>query len=166
MLIIRPEPLTAEAFKPFGDVIETADRDFFMINNGSTQRFHRLAEVMLGRAGDRGIISIFRAQQIPMPMEVKMLERHPQGSQAFVPLKQNPFLVLVAPAGETPDPAAIRAFITDGTQGVNYHTGVWHHPVLSCVEEDDFLVVDREGEGNNCDEHFFADDTQILLQTP
>ncbi|SEG50627.1 ureidoglycolate lyase [Marinobacterium lutimaris] len=166
MLIIRPEPLTAEAFKPFGDVIETADRDFFMINNGSTQRFHRLAEVMLGRAGDRGIISIFRAQQIPMPLEVKMLERHPQGSQAFVPLKQNPFLVLVAPAGETPDPAAIRAFITDGTQGVNYHTGVWHHPVLSCVAEDDFLVVDREGEGNNCDEHFFADDTQILLQTP
>ncbi|TCK07475.1 ureidoglycolate lyase [Marinobacterium mangrovicola] len=166
MLIIRPEPLTAEAFKPFGDVIETADRDFFMINNGSTQRFHRLARVMLGQAGDSGIISIFRAQQIPMPLEVKMLERHPQGSQAFVPLKQNPFLVLVAPAGETPDPAAIRAFITDGTQGVNYHTGVWHHPVLSCVEEDDFLVVDREGEGNNCDEHFFADDTQILLQTP
>ena len=166
MLIIRPEPLTAETFKPFGDVIETADRDFFMINNGSTQRFHRLAEVMLGQAGDRGIISIFRAQHTPMPMQVKMLERHPQGSQAFVPLKQNPFLVLVAPAGETPDPASIRAFITDGTQGVNYHTGVWHHPVLSCVEEDDFLVVDREGEGNNCDEYFFADETQILLQTP
>lgn len=166
MLIIRPEPLTAEAFKPFGDVIETADRDFFMINNGSTQRFHRLAEVMLGRAGDRSIISIFRAQHTPMPMQVKMLERHPQGSQAFVPLKQNPFLVLVAPAGETPDPASIRAFITDGTQGANYHTGVWHHPVLTCVEEDDFLVVDREGEGNNCDEYFFADETQILLQTP
>lgn len=166
MLIVRPEPLTAEAFKPFGDVIETRDRDFFMINSGSTQRFHRLAEVMLGQAADRAIISIFRAKHTPMPMQVRMLERHPQGSQAFVPLKQNPFLVLVAPAGETPDPASIRAFITDGTQGVNYHTGVWHHPVLTCVEEDDFLVVDREGEGNNCDEYFFADDTQILLQTP
>lgn len=163
MLIIHPEPLTAEAFRAFGDVIETRGRDHFMINNGSTQRFHRLAEVMLGKPDDRGIISIFRAKRLPMPLDVKMLERHPLGSQAFIPLKQNPFLVLVAPAAETPDPAAIRAFITNGTQGVNYHSGVWHHPVLSCVDEDDFLVVDREGEGNNCDEYFFSEETEIQL---
>ncbi|WP_417533722.1 ureidoglycolate lyase [Marinobacterium stanieri] len=163
MLIIRPEPLSAEAFRDFGEVIETRGRDHFMINNGSTQRYHRLAEVMLGKPEDRGIISIFRAQRLPMPLDVKMLERHPLGSQAFVPLKQNPFLVLVAPASDVPDPSSIRAFITDGTQGVNYHPGVWHHPVLACVEEDDFLVVDREGEGNNCDEYFFADNTRIQL---
>ncbi len=163
MLIIRPEPLTAEAFSAFGDVIETRGRDHFMINNGSTQRFHRLAEVMLGKPEDRGIISIFRAKGLPMPLDVKMLERHPLGSQAFIPLKQNPFLVLVAPAAEIPDTAAIRAFITDGTQGVNYHPGVWHHPVLSCVDEDDFLVVDREGEGNNCDEYFFSEEIEIQL---
>ncbi len=162
--ILTPEPLTAAAFAPYGTVIETRERDFFMINNGSTQRFHRLAEVMLGKPDDRGIISIFRAQSLDMPLQVKLLERHPFGSQAFIPLKQNPFLIIVAEPGDTPDPATIKAFITDGSQGVNYHTGVWHHPVLSCVPEDDFLVVDREGEGNNCDEYYFADDTGIVLR--
>lgn len=163
MLILRPQPLTAEAFAPYGDVIETADRDFFMINNGSTQRFHRLAEVQLGTPEDQGIISIFRAQALAMPLAIKMLERHPLGSQAFIPLKQNPFLLLVAEPGEIPQPESIKAFITDGSQGVNYHRGVWHHPILCCVEEDDFLVVDRQGEGNNCDEFFFAEGTEILL---
>ena len=163
MLILRPEPLTAEVFAPYGDVIETANRDFFMINNGSTKRYHRLAEVQLGTPEDRGIISIFRAQALSMPLNIKMMERHPLGSQAFIPLKQNPFLLLVAEPGETPAAASIRAFVTDGTQGVNYHRGVWHHPILCCEAEDDFLVVDREGEGNNCDEYFFADETEILL---
>ncbi|GGK55056.1 ureidoglycolate lyase [Amphritea balenae] len=162
--ILRPEPLTAEAFAPYGDVIETGDRDFFMINNGSTKRFHRLGEVILGKPDDRAIISIFRAQGLTIPLRIKLLERHPFGSQAFIPMKQNPFLLLVAEPGDVPDQTAIRAFITDGTQGVNYHPGVWHHPVLSCVAEDDFLVVDREGEGNNCDEHYFADTTEIYLE--
>jgi ureidoglycolate lyase len=164
MLTLRPEPLTREAFAPYGDVIETDDRDFFMINEGSTQRYHRLSEVMLGKPGDRGIISIFRAQKLDYPLQVKLLERHPLGSQAFIPLKQNPFLILVAEPGDQPDTGTMRAFITDGRQGINYHSGVWHHPVLCCVEEDDFLVVDREGEGDNCDEHYFTDDTQIVLE--
>ncbi|SIS70534.1 ureidoglycolate lyase [Neptunomonas antarctica] len=163
MLTLYPQPLTAEAFAPYGDVIETADRDFFMINNGSTQRFHRLANVQLGAPGDQGIISIFRAQALKMPLAIKMLERHPLGSQAFIPLKQKPFLLLVAEPGENPQPSAIKAFITDGSQGVNYHRGVWHHPILCCVDEDDFLVVDRQGEGNNCDEFFFAEGAEILL---
>ncbi|WP_417226823.1 ureidoglycolate lyase [Amphritea sp.] len=163
-LILTPEPLTAAAFAPYGTVIETQDRDCFMINNGSTQRFHRLAEVMLGKAGDRGIMSIFRAQGLAMPLRIKLLERHPFGSQAFMPLKQNPFLIVVAEPGDKPALEKIRAFITDGRQGINYHSGVWHHPVLSCVPEDDFLVVDREGEGNNCDEYFFAEETNIVLE--
>ncbi len=163
MLILRPQPLTQQAFAPYGDVIETADRDFFLINNGSTKRYHQLAEVQLGRPDDRSIISIFRAQRLTMPLKVTMVERHPLGSQAFVPLKGNPFLLIVAEPGDNPQPEQLRAFITDGSQGVNYHQGVWHHPILSCAEEDDFLVVDRAGEGNNCDEHFFAEGGQILL---
>ena len=163
--VLIPEPLTATAFAPYGTVIETQDSDSFMINNGTTQRFHRLAEVMLGKAGDRGIISIFRAQGLDMPLRVKLLERHPFGSQAFIPLKQNPFLIIVAEPGEIPEVDKIRAFIIDGSQGINYHSGVWHHPVLSCVPEDDFLVVDREGEGNNCDEYFFAEETEIVLKS-
>ena len=163
MQIIHPQPLTAEAFAPFGDVIETRDRDYFMINNGSTRRYHKLGAVQLGKPEDNAIISIFRAQALTMPLTVKMMERHPLGSQAFIPLKGHPFLILVAPVGEIPYPGQLKAFITDGTQGINYHAGVWHHPVLCCAEEDDFLVIDREGEGNNCDEYFFADESHIVL---
>lgn len=163
MINLTIEPLTATAFSEFGDVIETANRDHYMINNGSTQRFHRLADVdMLGESA-KAIISIFRAQQLTMPLRILMLERHPLGSQAFIPLKGHPFLMVVAPKGETINPQAIRAFISNGQQGVNYHTGVWHHPILTAVAEDDFLVVDRAGEGNNCDEHFFSDELTIIL---
>ncbi|MBU2965329.1 ureidoglycolate lyase [Amphritea sp. 2_MG-2023] len=160
--ILTPEPLTKARFAPYGDVIETEGSDFFMINNGSTQRFHRLSEVMLGKPDDRAIISIFRAQKLTYPLPIKMLERHPLGSQAFIPLKQKPFLILVAEPGDHPAPETIRAFITNGHQGINYHTGVWHHPILSCEAEDDFLIVDREGDGNNCDEHYFTDDEMVL----
>lgn len=157
------EPLTREAFAPFGDLISTEGRDHFLINNGSTQRYHRLAEVQLSGPGDVGIISIFRAQALVMPFPITMLERHPHGSQAFVPLLGHPFLIVVAPANDQPDPEQIRAFISDGRQGVNYHRGVWHHPILALQPVDDFLVVDRSGPGNNCDEHFFPVEQQWLV---
>jgi ureidoglycolate lyase len=160
------EPLSVEAFAPFGDVIETEGREHFLINNGSTQRFHRLAQVQLSGPDDVGIISIFRAQALAMPLAITMLERHPQGSQAFMPLLGHPFLIVVAPPADQPDPNAIRAFISDGRQGVNYHRGVWHHPVLALHAQDDFLVVDRSGPGNNCDEHYLAVEQQWLLAPP
>lgn len=160
------EPLSVEAFAPFGDVIETEGRKHFLINNGSTQRFHRLAQVQLSGPDDVGIISIFRAQALAMPLAITMLERHPQGSQAFMPLLGRPFLIVVAPPADQPDPNAIRAFISDGRQGVNYHRGVWHHPVLALHAQDDFLVVDRSGPGNNCDEHYLAVEQQWLLAPP
>ncbi|WP_372740063.1 ureidoglycolate lyase [Neptunomonas sp.] len=163
MIKLKIETLTTAAFSEFGDVIETQGRDHFMINNGSTQRFHRLAEVDVLGESAKAIISIFRAKQLPMPHRVMMLERHPLGSQAFIPLKGHPFLIIVAPKGEDIDPQEIRAFISNGQQGVNYHTGTWHHPILTAVAEDDFLVVDRAGEGNNCDEHFFSDEISIIL---
>ncbi len=163
MRTLQIEPLTKDAFAPFGEVIETAGSDYFMINNGSTRRYHRLATVQTAQPEDRAIISIFRAQALPMPLAVRMLERHPLGSQAFVPLHGRPFLVVVAPAGERPHPDQVRAFLTDGGQGVNYHRGVWHHPILALAPEDDFLVVDRSGAGNNCDEHFFDDDQAMWL---
>lgn len=162
-MIIRPQPLTKEAFAPFGDVIETQNSQHFAINNGNTERYHRLTSVDLAQADDRAIINIFRAQPLKMPLRIAMMERHPQGSQAFIPLKQNAFLVLVAPAGEPPQAQDIHAFIASGEQGVNYRIGVWHHPILCCVENDDFLVVDRDGSGNNCDEHYFDPETKIYL---
>ncbi len=163
MRTLTIEPLSKAAFAPFGDVIETAGSDHFMINNGSTQRFHRLAEVQTANADDKAIISIFRAQALAMPLTIRMLERHPLGSQAFVPLRGKAFLIVVAPVGEQPVSGEVRAFISDGLQGVNYHRGVWHHPILTIEQQDDFLVVDRSGEGNNCDEFFFADDDLLML---
>ncbi|MEH6368367.1 MAG: ureidoglycolate lyase [Pseudomonas marincola] len=157
------EPLSKEAFAPFGDVIETEGREYFMINNGSTRRYHKLAEVETAQPDDKAIISIFSAEALEMPLTVRMLERHPQGSQAFIPLLGNPFLIVVAPVGDVPDSELVQAFLSNGKQGINYHRGVWHHPVLTIEKRDDFLVVDRSGSGNNCDEYFFTEDAQLLL---
>jgi ureidoglycolate lyase len=157
------EPLSKAAFAPFGDVIETEGSAHFMINNGSTMRFHRLAQVETATPEDAAIISIFRAEALPMPLTVRMLERHPLGSQAFMPLLGNAFLIVVAPPGEVPLSGQVRAFVSDGRQGINYHRGVWHHPVLTLERRDDFLVVDRSGTGNNCDEHFFNEDEWLVL---
>ncbi len=163
MRTLTIEPLTKEAFAPFGDVIETDGSDHFMINNGSTMRFHKLATVETATPEDNAIISIFRADAQDMPLTVSMLERHPLGSQAFIPLLGNPFLIVVAPLGDEPVSGLVRAFVTNGRQGINYHRGVWHHPVLTIEKRDDFLVVDRSGTGNNCDEHFFKEDERLIL---
>ncbi|WP_375058495.1 ureidoglycolate lyase [Zobellella sp. DQSA1] len=164
MKTLKIEPLTREAFAPFGDVIESEGRDYFMINNGSTRRYHQVGEVQLDEQG-QGIISIFRAKTLDYPLSVKMLERHPFGSQSFIPLFGHEFLLVVAPPGtDTVDPAEVRAFRATGRQGVNYHRGVWHHPILALRDDDEFLVVDRSGPGNNCDEYFFDESVQLTLE--
>lgn len=155
------EPLTREAFAPFGDVIETTGAENFLINNGSTIRYHDLANVQTDSEG-RVLINIFRATPLEYPLEVQLVERHPKGSQAFVPLNDRPYLVLVAPKGETVRGGDLRAFMASGQQGVNYHAGTWHHPVLALHAVSDFLVIDRGGEGDNCDEFYFDDPHPIL----
>ena len=150
-LALKIERLTREAFALFGDVIELSGAKHFGINGGTTERFHDLAKVDLGPEGGRALVNVFRGQPRQLPYEVKMLERHPLGSQAFIPLKTTPYLVVVAPAGEL-DVGQMRAFVSDGWQGVNYARGVWHHPLLALHEVSDFVVVDRGGEGHNCDE--------------
>ena len=149
---VRPlavEPLTRETFATFGDVIEAAAAaQSYAINSGTTQRFHDLADIDTSRDGGRTIVSLFRAQPRVLPFTVTMLERHPLGSQAFVPLSARPYLVVVAT-----DPAtAPRAFLARAGQGVNYRPGTWHHPLLALDAVSDFLVIDRAGPGNNCDE--------------
>lgn len=157
-------PLTKENFAPFGDVISTAENDHFLINGGSTERYHDLAKVELNDNG-RALINIFRATPLKYPLNIKMVERHPLGSQAFIPMGGNDYLVLVAPAGDTVSPGDLRAFHARGDQGINYHAGTWHHPVLALGDVSDFLVVDRGGDGNNCDEFFF-EGQNILLDRP
>lgn len=152
---LPPERLTKEAFAPFGDVIEPADAERLLINEGTTVRFNDLAAVDVGREGGRPLISIFRAEPRPAPIAIRMVERHPLGSQAFFPLARHDWLVVVCRSAATPDPAALRCFRATGGQGVNYRPGVWHHPLL-VLQMQDFLVVDRGGPGDNLEEHWFG----------
>ncbi|MCP3708550.1 ureidoglycolate lyase [Paraburkholderia sp. CNPSo 3274] len=145
------EPLTPEAFAPFGDVIELAGAKQIPINLGTTIRFHDLAKVDVTDDGGRTLVNLFRGQPRELPFEVKMLERHPLGSQAFLPLNDKPYLVVVAPVGEL-DVTQIRTFVSRGWQGVNYAKGVWHHPLIALGEVSDFIVVDRGGDGLNLNE--------------
>lgn len=152
------ETLTADAFADFGNLIEAHEGVGFAINQGYTWRHHRLATVSMDQPTDDAIISIFRSKSRPTPIAVNMMERHPLGSQAFMPLSAAPFLVVVAKAGPEPKLADLRAFVTNGHQGVNYATGVWHHPLLILAPEQDFLVIDRAGEGLNLNEVMFDAD--------
>ena len=146
------QPLTAQAFAPFGEVIETdGGRQHFPINAGMVERFHDLATVDTLAAGGRPGISLFVARPYPMPLAVTALERHPLSSQAFVPLDDRPFLLVVAPAGAGPAAHTLRAFVSNGRQGVNYAPGVWHHVLIAIDAPQTFLVIDRIGDGPNCD---------------
>lgn len=149
------EPLTKEAFAPFGDVIEAADAEQQLINEGTTVRFHDLAAVDVGGEGGHPLISIFRATPRPTPIAIRMMERHPLGSQAFYPLAMYVWLVVVCEGTAAPDPATLRCFRATGEQGVNYRPNVWHHPLL-VLQPQDFLVVDRGGPGDNLEEHWFG----------
>ncbi|NWK79513.1 ureidoglycolate lyase [Aquitalea sp. LB_tupeE] len=148
----RAEALTATAFRPFGEVMEAGpEARQFAINGGNTMRFHDLARLDAGPDG-RLMVSIFRGQPRKLPFEVCMMERHPHGSQAFMPLSGQPYLVVVAPPGAPPSADTIRVFLASPQQGVNYAAGVWHHPLLALHQPCDFLVLDRDGSSPNCDE--------------
>lgn len=152
--VLPVEPLRADAFIPFGEVIEAGDGGrHFTINEGYAQRYHDLAKVDVAAQGGRPLISLFRAQPRQLPLQLSLLERHPLGSQAFLPMHALPYLVVVAPAAPWPDLALTRCFLAAPGQGVNYAAGVWHHPLLALESECDFWVIDRGGEGANCDEH-------------
>ncbi len=151
---LRVEPLRAASFGAFGDVIETASaRQTYAINEGTAQRFHDLARVETDASGGRTLISIFRAQARQLPFEIRMFERHPLGSQAFIPLLAQRYLIAVAASAEVPP----RVFLADAGQGINYHRGTWHHPLLALDATGDFLVVDRGGPGENCEEFSLAE---------
>lgn len=157
---MRPEPLTVEAFAPFGQVIEASDRaEQIPINYGHTTRFHDLARIEVGDG--RAIVSLFRADPLA-DGTLRIFERHPLGSQAFVPLQGRDYLVAVAPAGAF-DPQAVKVFRARGDQGVNYAAGVWHHFLLALEPASDFLVIDRDGPGENLDEIELADPIQVIL---
>ena len=155
VLTLEIQPLTKAAFSPFGTVIETDGAKQISINQGTTTRFDAMSNVDVNEAGGRPIISLFRGKRRPDPIEISLLERHPIGSQAFIPLSQHDWLVVVAHGnvtGDAPDFSKLNCFIASGVQGVSYDRGTWHHPLLTLEAMQDFLVIDRQGDGHNLDE--------------
>ena len=149
MTTIRIEPISHDAFAPFGQVLAPRPAPDRMINEGRCERHHALATVQ--RGGGEAIISIFRSQPVSLPYECALLERHPLGSQAFMPLGPDPWLSVVAPeAGGRP--GTPRAFLVPAGVGVNLAAGVWHGVLTPLDRAADFLVIDRDGDGVNLEE--------------
>ncbi len=145
------EPLSAGSFKPFGDVIEACG-DAMVINQGRCHKFNQLTQIETDANGEVSI-HIYHTEAIRQPYRLDLLERHPLGSQAFMPLEKQQFYIVVAPdKNQEPDFDNIRCFVTNGSQGINYHPGTWHHPLLSVDQGISYLVIDRTGSGHNCDE--------------
>ena len=160
---IIAEPLSRKAFAPFGQVIETEGAGHFTINQGTTERFHDLANIELGGTNARPLISIFHGTVFTLPYRLHLVERHPLGSQAFMPLSPQPFLVTVAP-GEAGRPGTPRAFLTAPGQGINISRNVWHGTLTPLAAPAEFLVVDRGGDGDNLEEHLFETPWTIVAQ--
>lgn len=162
MIALRPEPLTPEAFAPFGGVLQREGAEQFLINEGTTRRYHALSAVDPGPDGEV-IVSIFHGTRRPSPIAIRMLERHPLGDQVFVPLGGGDWLVVVG-EGEPPTAERCRCFRAGPGQGVRYARGVWHHPLLTIDATQDFLVLDRRGPGENLEEHAFEADAEAAIE--
>ena len=147
-IVFKPKPITKENFSKFGDMITTDDIKPIEINNGYAKRFDGIANLDTALNNGETTISIFTALKRSFPMKIDMMEKHPLGSQAFIPMKETTFLVFVAPKGEKPDLNRIESFIVPPGIGVNYNPGTWHFPLIS-TEDMNFLVVDRKGIGDN-----------------
>jgi len=147
-LIIEPKKMTKKNFSDFGDMITTENIKPLEINNGYAKRYDDIAKIDTSDNNGETIISIFSALKRSFPMKIDMMEKHPLGSQAFIPMKETTFLTLVAPKGEKPEINKIESFVVPKGKGVNYNAGVWHFPLIA-TEDMDFLVVDRKGSGNN-----------------
>jgi len=159
--IVKPIKINRSNFSAYGDLISADDINPMDINAGYAKRFDNLANVDTSSEGGKTIVSIFSALKRTFPMKIDMMEKHPLGSQAFIPMKETTFLCLVAPTGKAPELNKIQSFIMPPGTGVNYKPGVWHFPLIS-TENTDFLVIDRKGNGENLIIHKFEKEKIIL----
>ncbi|MBE3636631.1 ureidoglycolate lyase [Mangrovicoccus algicola] len=159
---LAARPLSREAFAPFGEVLEAAGDPDRLINQGLCGRFHDRAGLDFGPGGRAGI-SLFRAEPRALPYRLEMLERHPEGSQAFLPMSMDPFLVIVA-EGTGPVPGRIHAFLSAPGQGINLRRGTWHGVLTPLAAPGLFAVVDRIGDTANLEEHWL--ETPVTVTAP
>ena len=146
--IIKPKPITKENFKKFGDMITTAGIEPIEINDGYAKRYDGIANLNTEKESGESTVSIFSALKRSFPMKIDMMEKHPLGSQAFIPMKETVFLAFVAPEGDKPDLSKVESFIIPEGIGINYNPGIWHFPLIA-TENMNFLVIDRKGSGDN-----------------
>ena len=163
MPTLKPEPLSRENFSAYGDVIESSSPNAAAMN---AERFERFDDLCTVEAHDGRIaVGIARCRSVTtLPYRFDMIERHPHGSQAFVPLTPCRMLVVVAPPGDSVVASDLRAFFSNGRQGINYHRGTWHMPLIAFEQGQEFLVIDRSGKTPNCD--FIYLDEPITLSEP
>ena len=147
-ITIKPKIINKKNFSKFGQIIDTSKKSYFRINNGFAKRYDNLIKINTSTKKGKTIASIFSAKKRNFPMKIDMMEKHPLGSQAFIPMKETTFLVLVAPENDKPDLNKIESFIVPSGVGINYKPGVWHFPLIA-TEDMNFLVVDRKGAGEN-----------------
>jgi len=161
-ITLKPRPLTRERFAPYGDVIGTSPERADVMNADRFERFDDLCGIDIADGG-RVSVSIARCRvATSLPYRVDMVERHPLGSQAFVPLTPCHMLVVVAPPGESVESDDLRAFVTDGRQGINYHRGTWHMPLIAFEAGQQFLIIDRGGNEPNCEQHNLEDPITLV----
>ena len=146
--VIKPIKITRKNFTEFGDLISSEDINPIDINAGYAKRFDNLANINTSKDEGKTVVSIFSALKRTFPMKIDMMEKHPLGSQAFIPMKETTFLCFVAPSGESPEVSKIQSFIIPPKTGINYKPGIWHFPLIS-TENTNFLVIDRKGDGEN-----------------
>ena len=161
-MIIKPINITKENFLEFGDLISSKNVNPIDINEGYAKRFDDLAKINTEKNQGKTCISIFSSLKRSFPMKIDMMEKHPLGSQAFIPMKETIFLLFVAPAGNFPDIKKIKSFIVPPKIGINYKPGIWHFPLIS-TEDTNFLVIDRKGSGDNLTIHKFEKE-EITLE--
>ncbi|PZQ88670.1 MAG: Ureidoglycolate hydrolase [Leifsonia xyli] len=156
-------PLNRDDFAPFGDVLDMDGDAPRPMNKGRASRYHALATPEVLGEGADVVISIAESEPVSGPLECVMVERHPDGSQAFMPLTEHRTLIVVCP-DEGGRPGTPRAFVSAPGQGVNYHRNIWHG-VLSPLDVcQSYLIVDRSGPGNNLEEHYFEAPWRISIR--
>ena len=156
-IIIKPKKITRKNFKKFGDLICTKKIRPININNGYAKRFDNLCKINTSLRKGNTIVSIFSAKKRKFPMFIKVMEKHPLGSQAFIPMNETKFFVFVAPKGKKPNINSIKSFLVPKQTGINYKPGIWHFPLIS-TKNMNFLVIDRKGIGNNLVIHNFKNE--------
>ena len=160
-VVIKPKKITKENFAKFGDVISTHNIKPMDINNGYAKRFDNLADINTSNNNATASMSIFSALKRSFPMKIDMMEKHPLGSQAFIPMKETNFISFVSPSGDKPDISKIESFVVSPGIGINYKPNIWHFPLIS-TENMNFLVVDRKDTGDNLIIYNFEKEKIIL----